>query len=113
MKTSIVVLSIFIGAVFSILTPASARADHDQTVFDRHCGYYHSSRDFVQKASLYCLGKPNRSDTKDCVEHAKEYFHQCSFRGDYERISTEVHAGMLFMLVLAGAPEVSHLKHES
>lgn len=113
MKTSLKTLAVFTAIASVLLCTSAAQAERDDTIFARHCGYYHSARDFVQKASLYCISKSNRSETKSCVEQAKAYFQQCSYRGDYERISTEVHAGVLFMLVLAGAPEVSRGHHES
>ena len=107
-------LSVFALAALAIVVasifPVTARAEQQDTIFDRHCGYYHSSRDFVQKASLFCIGKTR---TKNCAQQARQYCQPCNFRGDYNRISSEVHTGMLFMLVLAGAPEMAHLKHQS
>lgn len=113
MKTAMKTVAAFAALASMLFVATSAQADREDNIFARHCGYYHSARDFVQKASLYCISKSSRTETKSCVEHAKAYFQQCSYRGDYERISSEVHAGVLFMLVLAGAPEVSRGHHES
>ena len=86
------------------LCVGSALADNARNPFRQECGSHASPKAFVKAASYYCVRQDNATR---CREAAEAYFEMCGYNGDFQRLSREAYTGMLFMFVVAKAPQVA------
>ena len=74
------------------------RAERQSAPFERACSSFSSGQEFVSKAVSFCL---LHDQARRCERQAREYFEQCRFDGQYQRISERTHANLLMMVVLS------------
>ena len=90
--------------LLSISLSVPLRAENRIAPFERACSSFSSGQEFVSKAVSFCL---LHDQARKCESKAREYFDQCNFDGQYERISERTHANILMMVVLSKASSVS------
>ena len=90
--------------LLSISLSVPVRAEGRVSPFERACSSYSSGQEFVSKAVSFCL---LHDQARSCQAKAREFFDQCNFDGQYERISERTHANLLMMVVLSKASSAS------
>ena len=88
-------------AGFYALPLQAAPAD---SPFNKGCSDHPSAKAFVHSASYYCV---RQNDSKNCHKAAEAYFNLCGYEGDFQQLSRRAYTGMLFMFVVAKAPQVA------
>lgn len=92
-------LAVFLFALLvSISLSVPVRAERQSAPFNRACSSYSSGQEFVSKAVSFCL---LYDQSRTCQSRTRQYFEECHFDGQYERISERAHANLLMMVVLA------------
>lgn len=99
------------AALLALLIPAGGvMAEGVENPFSRGCGEFSSGKAFVTAAAYYCMGQ---KDAQGCQTAAERYFSACGFPGSFQKINREAYTGMLFMFVVAKAPQsASSLRRE-
>ena len=69
--------------------------------FSRQCDFYNSPRAFVRSSSLYCTARARNRRT--CERRAAQFFSDCRYEGNFERLTQEAKTSMLLMFVFAQA----------
>ncbi|NLF24611.1 MAG: hypothetical protein GX589_03010 [Deltaproteobacteria bacterium] len=90
-------------ALIFLVATSPLQAESTSNPFYKNCREHASAKAFVNSASYFCV---HQKDSKDCHKTAEAYFQYCGFDGDFQALTRRAYTGMLFMFVVAHAPQV-------
>ena len=101
MKVKMLIVASF-GLIF-LAAASPLRAESVSNPFYKSCSDHASAKAFVSSASYFCV---RQKDSKGCHKAAETYFRYCGFDGNFQALTRQAYTGMLFMFVVAHAPQV-------
>ncbi len=104
MRIALIVLCALVSFTLCSVASSAETQPSSRAPWERACSSFASAREFVRQSSYHCLRQQHQ---KGCERKAREFFAQCRYHGDYERISARIHAKMLFVLALATSGPVA------
>lgn len=96
--------------LFLCLSVPAVNAEEGGRVFARPCNTYSTSKDFIRRASAFCLTQPRQ---RQCERRSADYFAQCGFSGNFKELSRAANTDLLLMFVFAKVPDIAHRSRQA